>query len=526
MIRHYNLIVRKAGEPIGFVPLNDKQMKETRYIDILQANQEVETFDIAVTDLFPVNANLGVITIRFRDNFNNVLSTDVVNLSDYLKKAEEFLFEDEYYNELVQMVQTEMDSPTGMTPKEKEKHTDMLRETTSNERAKMYVMSKMTQILLRSGKVEESELEDMTYRIYGDLYGMGVLQELDDDPQMGEIMVNAVNFPEFHCDIYYIKNGLKYLHDKTFKSLNDLMKVFQRTVQFDNRELNHGKNSRIECTRPNRDRVNIIIPDASDNYTMNLRKFTNFVPNLQMMRDSGTVDDFIDDLLGMLVRGKANIGIGGAMGTGKTSFINYLLSYTPAMERKVVIASVSETDVDRVLKGHDVVIFNANEEKGFSFQELLRTTLRTTADRVIIPESRGGEFKELYEANLKTKGNMFTAHALDDESFMDMCVDMYLSSPDVSGTESAEFLKNKITKALDIVIIMRRVGPKIRCKSISEVVQDADGKYAGMNAVYVWVVDPDNPLEGHYEATGSPLTDSIKARLNEHGITRDELERH
>ena len=70
---------------------------------------------------------------------------------------------------------------------------------------------------------------------------------------------------------------------------------------------------------------------------------------------------------------------------------------------------------------------------------------------------------------------MFTAHALDDESFMDMCVDMYLSSPDVSGTESAEFLKNKITKALDIVIIMRRVGPKIRCKSISEVVQDADG---------------------------------------------------
>ena len=124
MIRHYNLIVRKAGEPIGFVPLNDKQMKETRYIDILQANQEVETFDIAVTDLFPVNANLGVITIRFRDNFNNVLSTDVVNLNDYMKKAEEFLFEDEYYNELVQMVQTEMDSPTGMTPKEKEKYND------------------------------------------------------------------------------------------------------------------------------------------------------------------------------------------------------------------------------------------------------------------------------------------------------------------------------------------------------------------------------------------------------------------
>ena len=180
-------------------------------------------------------------------------------------------------------------------------------------------------------------------------------------------------------------------------------------------------------------------------------------------------------------------------------------------------------DIDRVLKGHDVLIFNVDESKGFTFDELMRTSLRTTADRVIIPESRGGEFKQLYEANLKTKGNMFTGHALDDRSFMDMCVDMYMSSPDVSGSESAEFLRNKIAKAIDVVIIMRRVGSKIRMKSISEVLQDEKGNYAGMNALYEWTFDPDRPLEGEYKRTNNRLSEGFKKRLNENGVTPAEL---
>lgn len=516
--KRFNLIIRKAGETTGIVPLDSGKFENARYIDIMQSNVVIETFDRLETEFFVVNGSLEIIDLRLRDFTGMYLETLKIDLRPYLETAAMTSLDERRYLEIRNMVQDIMDEPEG-TERERESHTEMLKMATSNEKAKEYVISKMTQIILKSGSVQEEEVDTFIYRIYGDLYGMGVLQELDDDPQMGEIMVNAITFPEFHCDIYYIKNGVKYKHDKTFNSLPELMKVFARTVAFDNKELNHGKNSRIESTRPNRDRVNIIIPDASDNYTMNIRKFTNFVPNLDSMKQSGTVDDFIDKLMAILVKGKANIGIGGAMGTGKTTFINYLLSYTPPMERKVVIASVSETDVDRVLKGHDVVIFNVDEEKGFTFQELLRTSLRTTADRVIIPESRGGEFKELYEANLKTKGNMFTAHALDDESFMDMTVDMYMSSPDVSGAESAEFLKNKITKAMDIVIIMRRVGPQIRIKSISEVKQDEQGNYAGMNCLYEWDIDPDSPLEGQYKRTNNRLTDAFKKRLIEHGLT-------
>lgn len=522
MKRKYNLVVKKAGETVGFIPLETKKTDKTRFVELSQDGVLVELFDLVKTDIIVVNANLGIIQLRYLSHLGDSLGSEVHDIRPFLKVKEEVLFEVERFKQIRDIIEAEMDSPSG-TEKENAKHTDMLRRATSDENAKQYVISKMTQILLKNNLVDEDELESVTYQIFGDLYGMGVLQELDDDPEMGEIMVNAVTFPKFHCDIYYVKRGVKHTYEKSFDNLNDLMKVFQRTIQFDNKELNAGKNSRIESTRPNRDRVNIIIPTASDNYSMNIRKFTNFLPNLDTMKTSGTVDDFIDELMNVMIKGKANIGIGGPMGTGKTTFINFLLSYTPRIERKVVIGSVSETDVDRVLKGHDVLVFNVNEDKGFTFQELLRTSLRTTADRVIIPESRGGEFKELYEANLKTKGNMFTAHALDDEAFLDMCVDMYLSSPDVSGTESSEYLKNKLVKALDLVIIMRKVGPDIRIKSISEVLQDSKGNYGGMNKLYEWTFDPSNPLAGQYARTENRLSDGFKKRLNEFGVTKEEL---
>ena len=155
------------------------------------------------------------------------------------------------------------------------------------------------------------------------------------------------------------------------------------------------------------------------------------------MHESGTVNEEIEDLLKLMVKGKANIGIGGGMGTGKTTFINYLLSFTDPMERKTVLASVPEMSTDKVLKGHDVVILNVDESRGFTFDAHMRLALRTTADRIVIPESRGQEFKQVYEANLKTQGNMFTAHAKDDTSFFDMCVNMYLSSPEAGNEKAA-----------------------------------------------------------------------------------------
>lgn len=516
------IVVKKQGVKYKLLELKREAGREFQILEMYDLhNKPLGRYDVRENELLSVDGELEHVKFVYLKHDRTFVDEEIVQL---LKADERDTFltpEQKRFEDIKSRIMLVMERPEG-TQLEIEKHTELLKEATVSHGARQYVLSKIRKQLMLWDVVERKELEDYAYKLYSDLYGMGVLQELDDDEEIGEIMVNAVTFPEFRSDVYFIKNGLKYKYDHSFRNLSELEKVFDRVIYFSKKERNNVENAIIEATRPNRDRVNMVTPNASDNWLLNIRKFTNFVPNMQMMKKSGTVDDFIDRMMNVLVRGKANIGVGGAMGTGKTTYINFALTYTDPIERKVVIASVSETDVDRVLKGHDVGIFNVDEERGFTFDKLLRTSLRTTADRVIIPESRGGEFKQLYEANLKTRGNMFTAHALDDESFMEMCVDMYMSSPD-AGSESSLHIKNKLTKGIDIVIIMRKVGNSIRIKSISEVMVNKQGEYAGMHALYVWTFDPENPLDGKYKRTDHRLSEKIKTVLNENGVPMSEM---
>lgn len=516
------IVVLKNGKKAKLQELKLEMGRDFQVIEVYMDSGDL-LIKQNITD-FPylsLDSELGTVKIVYRDANDEYIDDEIINLAVKDDDTRYYTEEELAYRKLRDEIASQMDNPLG-TEKEKAEHTRLLKETAVYEYAKQYVLSRIRRLLISRENMNFEKIDELAYKLYSDLYGLGPIQELDDDPEIGEIMVNAKVFPHFQSDIYYIKNGKKEKYYYEFNNLEQLKNVFDRVIAFNKKAINSVETAIVEATRPNRDRVNIIVPDASENYVLNIRKFTNFIPNLQMMKKSGTVDDFIDRLMNILVRGKANIGIGGPMGTGKTTFVNFLLTYTPKIERKVVIASVSETDVDRVLAGHDVVVFNVDEQKGFTFDRLVRTSLRTTADRVIIPESRGAEFKQLYEANLKTRGNMFTAHALDDEGFLEMCVDMYMSSPD-AGKESTVDIRNKLTKGIDMVVIMRKVGDRIRIKSISEVTTNGKGEYAGMNLLYKWDFDPENPLKGHYIRTNNRMTPALKARLNEFGVPMSEM---
>lgn len=520
------VVKRDDGTTLKIIELSMTPYDEFVILDILNAkNQKLGTYTFdgsQVSFLIKIPRSERKIKIQYRSVTGKLIKEEEHDVF-YSTKLEDMLSPRELrFERAVKEVKEKMQTLEGATPMEASSHSKILNESIVLPSARQYVYSQVRKIIVGLDYVHEHEVDDFVYLIYARLYGMDILQDLDDDPEVGEIMVNATEFPEFHCDIYYIKHQKKYKYEKTFTDVEVLKAVLRRVIAFQNKEMNESDNAIIETTRPNRDRVNLIIPKASDNYCLNIRKFSNFVPNLAMMFSSGTVNKTIDKLLAVLVHGHANVGIGGPMGTGKTTFINFMLTYTAPLERKVVIAAVNETDVDRVLKGHDVSVFNVNEDLGFTFSQLVRTSLRTTADRVIIPESRGGEFKQLYEANLKTKGNFFTAHAIDDVSFMDMCVDMYMSSEE-AGDADPEFIRNKICKAIDIIIMMRRVGNKIRIKSISEVVTNEKNEYAGMNQLIVWDFDPEYPLEGAYMPTGNKISDALMKRLNEAGVSGKEL---
>lgn len=520
------VVKRDDGTTLKIIELAKVPFEDFIFLDIYDAkNNRIGSYSFdgsQVSFLITVKRSEKEIRVVYRDEKGNKVYEEKHDVF-YSDKIEDMLSPKELrFERAVKDVEYRMQHLEGATPIEETEYTRIQNDSITRPEARQYVFSQVRKIIAGLEYVNDNETDEFVYEIYARLFGMDILQELDDDPTVGEIMVNAAEFPEFHCDVYYVQNQIKKKYDKTFKDVETLKNVFRRVIAFQNKEMNESDNAIIETTRPNRDRVELIIPKASENYSLNIRKFSNFIPNMEMMYKSGTVVPMIDKLISALVRGHANIGVGGPMGTGKTTFINFMLTYTDPLERKVVIAAVNETDVDRVLKGHDVVIFNVNEELGLTFSKLVRTSLRTTADRVTIPEARGGEFKELYEANLKTKGNMFSAHALDDESFLEMCVDMYMSSED-AGKADPEFIRNKICKAIDVVVMMRRVGNQIRIKSISEVLTNEKNEYAGMNQLVIWDFDPNFPNEGKYKATGQQMTSKLMKRLNEQGVPMSEL---
>ena len=518
-----HIMVIKNGEMVlGVEDIKVDYTKRNYYIKIKdESNKIVFEGNLSSDSLIDIDIRLGLIKIEYyEEETGNVFYEDTIDLQNYGKVAktsvnkskEELLREKVYF---------EMDNPKGSVD-DIQKHTIMLKKSAFDKNARQYVENRIRQILLKEKSLTNEEVEILTTKFYAELYGMGILQELDDDDNVSEILVNATIYPKFECSIYYTKtNEGKKLYDKTFKNKDDLINIFSKSIAFSKKELNSLENAIIEATRANGDRVNLIIPEASENYVLNIRKFSNFVPTRENMLAMGTINEDIDFLMKALVRGKANIGIGGEMGTGKTTFINYLLGYTSPLERKVVISSVKEIDVSRVLKGHDVVFLNVDEDKGFTFGKLMKTALRTTADRIIVPESRGGEFKKVYEANLKTKGNMFTAHALTDSAFLDVCADMYME--DLNS--DAHFIKNKIAKSMDIIVIMKKIDNHIRIKSISEVLLDENSQFKGLNLLYYWDFGGRGRNSVGYKKAENKISESLKQRLFEEGVPFDVIDK-
>lgn len=475
--------------------------------------------DIMTEDTFiTLDISMREVTFTYSTLEGKILNVEKLNLLDSLdcQKLDAPFSDnskkDVSYRDILDKIKSEMDNPKGLSQKEIEYHTKMLSECVTNKKAREYVQGKIRQTIAGYEFLTMETIETYTNQIYADFYGMGIIQELDDNPKVGEILVNGRIYPEFQCDIYYYIDQEKHLYEKSFKCFDDMYNVFQRAIAFSKKELNNVENAVVEATSANRDRVNVIIPDASENYVLNIRKFGNFVPDNESMKKNGTVDEYIENLMKIVVKGKANIGIGGEMGTGKTTFINYLLTFSEKLDRKVIIGSVSETDIDRVLKGHDIVLLSVDDTKGFSFERLIRAALRTTASRIIIPESRGAEIRQVYEANLKTRGNMFTGHGLDAYSFLEICVDNYSGQDSNTNYES---VKNKLAKSLDLIIIMRTVGNKIRIKSISEVCLDDKKQFEKIKDLYYWKSDPEDITKGEYIRTENRMSQQLKRKLNE-----------
>jgi Flp pilus assembly CpaF family ATPase len=120
------------------------------------------------------------------------------------------------------------------------------------------------------------------------------------------------------------------------------------------------------------------------------------------------------ECLRWLVAQRKTIGVSGAVGTGKTTFLRGLLQLIPSSERIVTIEDARElalTDEDGSSRRRHWVALQAVPNR-VGMDELLRISLRLRPDRIIVGEVRGPEALELFRAlNVGHDGSMFTLHS-------------------------------------------------------------------------------------------------------------------
>lgn len=455
---------------------------------------------------------------------NSLISIDLMELGSYkivyCSEKESFDYEDikidvedTLFADIKRLLYQQVDVFTDLS--EQQYHLKMIRSCNYDLKAREYVENIIRRLIRNNFNISKELTELYTYKVFSDVYGLGIIQELDDDEEISEIMVNVLPGEEISTKIYYIKDGIKYRYDKYFKTIDEVKTVFNRVLSGTGKELNSKGNSSIEVSRPNKDRVSMTVPNFSKNYSLNIRRFNGFSPSDKNMKERGTINDDLKELLGIIVNSEFNIGIGGKMNVGKSTLINYLLTLVDDPdERSCIISGVDETDSNRTLKDKDILIYNVDESQGFTFDEAFIKSLRSTSNRVIVPESRDKEFKQIYKSCVQTSGNIFTAHAFSDETFLNACVDMYNYNNDFGNIEE---LKLMIAKALDIIIIMTKKGRDFRLKSVSEVC--VEGEEIIFNELYKWEFDVNNPTKCYYKKTGNSFSPQRKARMNEKGIS-------
>jgi pilus assembly protein CpaF len=232
------------------------------------------------------------------------------------------------------------------------------------------------------------------------------IAHLIQDPEISEIMVNGSGL------IFIEKNGqLEEVTDVHLDERNLIVAVknIARALGDDVSEQQPILDSRL----PDGSRVAAILPPCSvGGTTLTIRKFqTRFFTTEELVR-IGTMTPEVLDQVRSAINQHRNILISGGTSTGKTTLLNALAAFLPAVHRVIVIEDTAELQLDQ----RNLVRLEARRAQvdlpAVTIRDLLRATLRLRPDRILVGEVRGGEAFDLLQAlNTGHSGSLSTIHA-------------------------------------------------------------------------------------------------------------------
>jgi pilus assembly protein CpaF len=343
--------------------------------------------------------------------------------------------------------------------------------------------------------------------IADDVLGYGPIDPFLSDPEVTEVMVNGPH------SVWVERHGRLTRTDTRFVDSTHLERIIEKIVGQVGRRIDEST-PMVDARLPDGSRVNAVIhPLAIGGPFLTIRKFAVDPFTIDDMIANDTLNDQVAGLLRRCVRGRLNIVVSGATGSGKTTFLNVLSNFIPDDERIVTVEDAAELQLSQI---HVLTMesrpANIEGTGQVTIRDLVRNTLRMRPDRIIVGEVRGGESLDMLQAmNTGHDGSLTTVHSNSPRDTLARIETMVL----MAGMDlPIRAIREQVASALDLVVHVHRLRDGTRrVTHVTEVV-GMEGDIITLQDImlfdYGMGVDEDGKYLGRLKATG------IRPAFSEH----------
>ncbi len=349
-----------------------------------------------------------------------------------------------------------------------------------------------------SAPLNYDEREALVEQVLHEVFGLGPLEPLLQDPTISDILVNTYD------DVFIERNGKLEGTDVRFKDDRHLLQVIDRIVSAVGRRIDDSS-PMVDARLADGSRVNAVIPPlAIDGPHVSIRKFKKDALSGEDLLRFETLTPQMLELLEGIIKARLNTLISGGTGSGKTTLLNVLSGSIPDTERIVTIEDSAEL---QLRQPHVVRLEtrppNVEGLGEVTSRQLVINSLRMRPDRIIVGEVRGGEAVDMLQAmNTGHDGSLTTIHANASRDAMSRLETM-IAMANLNLPDKA--MRQQIASAIDVIIQVNRMADGTRrLISISEIV-GMEGDVVTMQDIFVFErqgIDENGKVIGQFKATG------------------------
>ena len=368
-----------------------------------------------------------------------------------------------------------------------------------NKAAQRQLMNLILQFIGEQGiPLSAVERDRLAKELMDEVFGLGPLEPLLQDPTVSDILVNTFN------TVYVERRGILEETNVVFKDDTHLMHIIDKIVSAVGRRIDESS-PMVDARLKDGSRVNIIIPPlAVDGPILSIRRFGSIPLEAEdLLRNRSLTPQMLETLKGA-VRSRMNIVVSGGTGAGKTTLLNVLSSFISERERIVTIEDSAEVQ----LKQKHVVRLECRppnvEGRGAVRQrELVINALRMRPDRIVLGEVRGEEALDMLQAmNTGHDGSLTTIHANNPREAISRIETMAMMG-NIALPEKA--IRQQIAAAVHLIVQISRMSDGTRRVTHVSEITGTSGDVISMQDIFLFEkqgITSQGKVKGRFFGTG------------------------